>query len=117
VNIRHFLFTILSAVAEAERDRIRERIGTVKADQRARGCYLGGRVPYGFRVAADGQLEPIAEQQAVIARMVTLRTAGKSLRQIQASLDEHLSEDAISRICRDATAATDHSGAPAELAG
>ena len=32
------------AFAEAERDRIRERIGQVKADQKARGLYLGGDV-------------------------------------------------------------------------
>jgi hypothetical protein len=30
---------------------IRERIGQVKADQKARGRYLGGKVPFGFRVA------------------------------------------------------------------
>jgi DNA invertase Pin-like site-specific DNA recombinase len=41
-GISKLVFTILSAVAEAERDRIRERISTVKADQKARGCFLGG---------------------------------------------------------------------------
>jgi putative DNA-invertase from lambdoid prophage Rac len=30
----------LAAVAEAERDRIRERIADVKRDQKARGRYL-----------------------------------------------------------------------------
>ena len=48
-GISKLAFTILSAVAEAERDRIRERISTVKADQKARGRYLGGKVPYGYR--------------------------------------------------------------------
>src|ERR1700757_5227171 len=41
-GISKLVFTILSAVAEAERDRIRERVATVKADQRQRGRYLGG---------------------------------------------------------------------------
>ena len=36
-RLSKLVFTILSAVAEAERDRIRERIATVKQDQRARG--------------------------------------------------------------------------------
>jgi len=36
------LMLLLSAVAEAERDRIRERIRDVKADQRKRRRYLGG---------------------------------------------------------------------------
>jgi putative DNA-invertase from lambdoid prophage Rac len=43
------VFTILSAVAEAERDRIRERIAEVKRDQRARGRHLGGTRPFGFK--------------------------------------------------------------------
>ena len=34
------VFTILSAVAEAERDRTRERIMDVKVDQKRRGRYL-----------------------------------------------------------------------------
>src|SRR5271166_4494417 len=49
-GISKLVFTILSAVAEAERDRIRERITQVKRDQRDRGRYLGGKVPFGFRV-------------------------------------------------------------------
>lgn len=55
-GISKLLFTILSAVAEAERDRIRERITDVKRDQRQRGRYLGGRVPFGYRVD-DGGVE------------------------------------------------------------
>ena len=39
-GISKLVFTILSAVAEAERDRIRERISVVEADQKARGAYL-----------------------------------------------------------------------------
>jgi len=36
-GISKLLFAILSAVAEGERDRIRERIADVKRDQKARG--------------------------------------------------------------------------------
>jgi putative DNA-invertase from lambdoid prophage Rac len=43
--------TIAAAFAEAERDRISERIGQVKGDQKARGRYLGGKVPFGFASA------------------------------------------------------------------
>lgn len=42
-----------SAVAEAERDRIRERIGDVKADQRKRR-YLGSIVSFGWQPGEDG---------------------------------------------------------------
>ena len=99
-GISKLVFTILSAVAEAEWDRIRERISVVKADQKSRGAYLGGFVPYGF-TAVDGQLEPVAEQQAVIARIVAMRGEGKSLRAIRAALTPALSLDAIARIARD----------------
>lgn len=40
-GISKLVFTILSAVAEAERDRIRERIRDVRADQKQRQRYLG----------------------------------------------------------------------------
>ncbi len=39
-GISKLVFTILSAVAEAERDRIRERVAVVKADQRARAAAI-----------------------------------------------------------------------------
>ena len=44
-GVSKLVFTILSAVAEAERDRTRERISEVKRDQRQRGRYLGGKAP------------------------------------------------------------------------
>src|SRR5271166_1888927 len=49
-GISKLVFTILSAVAEAERDRTRERITDVKRDQKQRGRYLGGKAPFGFSV-------------------------------------------------------------------
>jgi putative DNA-invertase from lambdoid prophage Rac len=55
-GISKLFLTIAAAFAEAERDRIRERIGQVKADQRARGRYLGGSVPFGYRLGDDGEL-------------------------------------------------------------
>src|SRR3984957_13029075 len=48
-GLSKLFLTIAAAFAEAERDRIKERIGQVKADQKARGRYLGGKVPFGFR--------------------------------------------------------------------
>ena len=45
-GLSKLFLTIAAAFAEAERDRIRERVAQVKRDQRQRGRYLGGRVPY-----------------------------------------------------------------------
>jgi putative DNA-invertase from lambdoid prophage Rac len=73
---------IAAAFAEAERDRIRERISQVKADQKARGRYLGGKVPFGFRRGDDGDLVPHEGEQEAISEIVDLRTQGKPLRAI-----------------------------------
>jgi DNA invertase Pin-like site-specific DNA recombinase len=81
-GISKLVFTILSAVAEAERERIRERILDVKADQRSRGRYLGGTPPFGWTVDSDGALLEVPEQQAAIQRMLKMRQAGSSLRAI-----------------------------------
>jgi DNA invertase Pin-like site-specific DNA recombinase len=105
-GLSKLFLTIAAAFAEAERDRIRERVSQVKKDQRGRGRYLGGKVPYGFRVGPDGALEPVPEGQAAIRRAGELRAAGAPLRTIQASLaaehGQRLSLDALSRILREA---------------
>jgi putative DNA-invertase from lambdoid prophage Rac len=86
-GISNLVFTILSAVAEAERDRIRERVTQVKRDQRQRNRYLGGIVPFGFRVGGDGGLAADEAEQVVIAQARALRAKGATLRAIQATLE------------------------------
>jgi DNA invertase Pin-like site-specific DNA recombinase len=81
-GVSKFVFTILSAVAEAERDRTRERIAAVKADQRRRGRFLGGSVPFGWRREGDAVV-PAPNEQAAIGRMRALREEGLSLRAIR----------------------------------
>ncbi len=80
-GISKLVFTILSAVAENERERIRERIRDVKRHRASQGAYNGGSVPFGFKV--DGKhLVPVPEEQAVLSRMVELRSSGVGFRQI-----------------------------------
>jgi putative DNA-invertase from lambdoid prophage Rac len=81
-GLSKLFLTIAAAFAEAERDRIRERIGQVKADQKARGRYLGGKVPFGFRLGNDGDLVPHEAEQETIREIVSLRAQGKTLRTI-----------------------------------
>jgi DNA invertase Pin-like site-specific DNA recombinase len=100
-GISKLVFTILSAVAEAERDRIRERIRDVKADQRRRQRYLGGIVPFGWSVGSDGELVEVPEQQAAIKQARKLRGKGLSLRAISAALAKsgvRLSHEGVKRI-------------------
>jgi len=70
------VFTILAAVAEAERDRIRERTRTTKQDQKKRGRYLGGPVPFGFSIDADGFLEERADCAALVDEIRRRAAAG-----------------------------------------
>jgi putative DNA-invertase from lambdoid prophage Rac len=60
-GLSKLFLTIAAAFAEAERDRIRERIGQVKADQKARGRNLGGKVPFGYPADLADFIRPITE--------------------------------------------------------
>jgi putative DNA-invertase from lambdoid prophage Rac len=82
-GIARLFLTIVAAFAAFERDRIGERIRATKRSQKARGEYLGGKSPFGWRPTGNGQeMVPIPEQQAALARMRTLRAEGLSLRAI-----------------------------------
>lgn len=78
--------TIISAVAEAERDWTRERISHVKAGERVRNRYLGGIVPFGFRRGTAGELIEHPGEQEAIREMYALRRSGRSLRAISAEM-------------------------------
>ena len=97
------VFTILSAVAEAERDRIMD----VKADQKRRGRYLGGKVPFGYRAISNGEggkrLVPVAEEQLAIKRIRRLHREGKSLRAIAQDMRKRghsLSHEGVKRVLK-----------------
>ena len=85
-GISKLFLTIAAAFAEAERDRIRERISQVKADQKARGRYLGGTVPFGYRRGDDGELVPQEAEQEAVREMVVLRAQGRALRAIASEM-------------------------------
>jgi putative DNA-invertase from lambdoid prophage Rac len=77
---------IAAAFAEAERDRIRERISQVKADQKARGRFLGGSVQFDYRLGDGGKLVSHEAEQEAIRDMIALKAQGRSLRAIAAEL-------------------------------
>jgi len=75
------VFTILSAVAENERDRIRERVRDAKRHRAEQQRYNGGKRRFGWDVV-DGRLVPNAAEQAIIERMKSLRADGGTYREI-----------------------------------
>ena len=72
------IFTILSAFATFERERIASRISEVKQMRKAQGYFVGGRRAFGFDVL-DGRKVPNEAEQALIAQMKAMRQAGYSL--------------------------------------
>ena len=102
-GLSKLFLTIAAAFAEAERDRIRERVSQSKADQKARGRYLGGIVPFGYRRGDDGELAPHAAEQAAIREMAALRAQGRPLRAIAEAVKAkgvQISHEGVSRVLR-----------------
>jgi DNA invertase Pin-like site-specific DNA recombinase len=89
-GISKMVFTILAAVAEGERDRIRERIRDAKRHLADKGIFSGGKRPFGFDIVQDGdinRLVPNAAEQAAIKRMKAMRKANKTFREIGAAVN------------------------------
>ena len=100
-GLSKLFLTIAAAFAEAERDRIRERIQSTKADQRQRGRFLGGRNPFGYSVSPDGTLSEHPSEQRAIQKARRMRKQGKSLRTIAEALraDGHaISHEGVARV-------------------
>ena len=60
----------------------------MKADQKARGRYLGGSVPFGFRLGESGELVPHEGEQKAIREIMALRAQGQALRPIADAMRE-----------------------------
>ena len=84
-GIGSVIFTILSAFATFERERIATRIREVKQVQKADGKFLGGFTRFGYRVVED-RLEKDLEQQKIIKEMKDMNRRGMSLRRISSWL-------------------------------
>lgn len=80
-GIGAIVFTILSAFATFERERIAARIREVKQLKKAQGKFTGGRRAFGYDVV-DGVKVPREDEQAVIRQMRTMRLAGAGYRDI-----------------------------------
>jgi putative DNA-invertase from lambdoid prophage Rac len=66
--------------------RLAEAIRQRKKDDKARGRYAGGTVPFGFERSDDGKLAKDKAKQQAIALMVEMKADGKSLRGIAAAV-------------------------------
>lgn len=84
-----FFLQIMAAVAQFERSRISERIKATKAQQKARGEYLGGKAPFGWVYDDAHKLVPVPWQQRALDRIRMLTAKGLSPYRISADMARH----------------------------
>jgi DNA invertase Pin-like site-specific DNA recombinase len=86
-GIGSVIFTILSAFATFERERIATRIREVKQVQKAEGKFLGGFTRFGYKVVNE-KLEKNPDEQKIIKEMKGMKRRGMSLRRISTWLEQ-----------------------------
>jgi len=67
-----FFFTMLSAFADLERNRINERMAEGKRAKKEKGGHIGGQAPFGYKIVGSGRdavLEPVEQEQEALAVM------------------------------------------------
>jgi DNA invertase Pin-like site-specific DNA recombinase len=100
-GISKLFFTMLAAVAEFERWRIKERANDGRAGKRKKGGHIGGDAPYGWRVEGAGKaaaLIKIESEQSTIRIVKGFKAQGLSLRKLSDELAKSGNEPA--RYCR-----------------
>ncbi|MDI3304674.1 MAG: recombinase family protein [Burkholderia multivorans] len=107
-GVSKLMFTILAGFAEWERERILERINDGRRAKRAKGGFVGGSAPFGFRVVGQGRdamLEPDPATYPALETIYECADAGLSLRKIAEIVQmKHactLSYQAVRRILKD----------------
>lgn len=81
------IFTILSAFASFERERIASRISEVEQLRKSQGFYVGSRRGFGFDVAEGKKVSNKAAQR-LLREMRKMKDNGMSLRKIWMWLNE-----------------------------
>lgn len=87
----NFYFTVLAGVAQFERERIKERIGDGKAAKKAKGGFIGGNVPFGYRKEGVGRQTMLlrdAREQEHIVLVREMMAAGKHPKDISITMAE-----------------------------
>ncbi len=81
------VLNVLASVSQWEREAIGERTSTAMRHKSARGGFVGGKPPYGYRRTDSGDLAECPTEQAAISVARRLRPT-MSLRQVSARLAE-----------------------------
>ena len=81
------MVNIICAFAEFEKAQIVAKLAAGRAKARKLGRKMGGDVPYGYKLAADGKhLAEEPQEQHILSIIRALRAEGQTLRQIGAEM-------------------------------
>ena len=80
------VLNVLASVSQWEREAIGERTSVAMRHKQSKGEYIGGKVPYGFRLV-DGELIKHESEQRVMSAVKEFRKAGLSYRAIIQELE------------------------------
>jgi len=81
------MLNILLSVDQGERERIAERTREALELKRQKGEYTGGRVPFGFEVDDEGNLQPDEREQQILRDIRELRRDGMTQAKIASELN------------------------------
>jgi len=81
------VLNVMASVAQWEREVIGERTSDALAHMRANGRRVSRFAPYGYRLTADGAVEPDAHEQEAVVMIRQLRANGMKLDKIGAELE------------------------------
>jgi DNA invertase Pin-like site-specific DNA recombinase len=87
-GVGKLVFSVLAAVAEMERERIGERVRSVKETLRNAGYFTGGHLAKGYHKTRDGKIVIDGNWQACLKAMKKLRNDGMPYRQIAQRVSE-----------------------------
>lgn len=90
-GIAPLVYDLCKALSVSENVKVKghgEAIRAGKARKKKDGKYLGGPIPFGFRLDADGRLQTDEKQQAIIVEMQNLKRDRWSYRNIAKRIQE-----------------------------
>jgi putative DNA-invertase from lambdoid prophage Rac len=106
-SVGKLILSILSAVAEMEKETIRGRMMDGKESKRARGFWCGGRPPFGKRIAKTPEGSRLVDcpmQKPVLTDIINMHRKGYSYRKIEQQLKDeghNLTFASVGRIVRE----------------
>jgi DNA invertase Pin-like site-specific DNA recombinase len=90
---------VFASIGEWELDNTVERLQDARRAKAEQGLYVGGKVPFGYRVEDDRVVED-PDAQETITRLIVLRREGRTWKQVAEALGGRLHPNGVKKIYR-----------------